>query len=281
MQQKIRADLLDRHINNCTIGFTRLIETGDDSGVESAGSGTLVTVGSLHGILTAAHVVERLLNYGKVGLSLVAKSPDHYQRLVMDMDRIGQPVVIKASNFGPLGPDLAFVPLVDNEVLGWLKAKSSFYSLSKRRDAVLSGERPPIPYSDNLVGTIHELTEEVPSGRPRVRLIKFRTIFCPVRPTAVRCFSKHDLIYLRPTTDHEPSFNLPLSFEGVSGGAFWKTYVTEKNGINEVTESRLMGVPFYQSIADNGKIEITCHWSYSIYKTLIDEVRSRWPKESS
>jgi hypothetical protein len=84
--------------------------------------------------------------------------------------------VIKVDEFGPLGPDLAFLQIPD-ETLGWLKAKNSFYNLSKRRDAVLSGERPSKSHVDCITGIIHELTEEVPSGRRRVRRIDFYNIW--------------------------------------------------------------------------------------------------------
>jgi hypothetical protein len=46
---------------------------------------TLVTVGSLHGILTAAHVTETLPKDGNVGLILCFEDREHYQRLIINM----------------------------------------------------------------------------------------------------------------------------------------------------------------------------------------------------
>jgi hypothetical protein len=136
----------------------------------------LVTVGSLHGVLTAAHVVEALPKDGSVGIILTAERPAQYQKQVVNMLHTESPVMIKAEKFGPLGPDLAFLRLPD-EALGWLKAKNSFYSLSKRRDAVLSGEEPEGSRVDCITGVIHELTEEVPSGRRGVWRVNFSTLF--------------------------------------------------------------------------------------------------------
>jgi hypothetical protein len=172
MLQKISTESLSKYAGNFTIGFARLAQGEKGEDAESTGSGTLVTVGSLHGVLTAAHVVEALPKHGNVGIILNVESPAQYQRQVIDMLHTEAPVVIKAENFGPLGPDLAFLRIPD-ETLGWLKAKNSFYNLIKRRDAVLSGERPSKSYADCITGIIHELTEEVPSARPRVRRINF------------------------------------------------------------------------------------------------------------
>jgi hypothetical protein len=279
LMQKICIESLSKYSSNFTIGFARVAEGDKGEDAESAGSGTLVVVGSLHGVLTAAHVVEALPQHGDVGIILNVESPAQYQRQVTNMDHTEPPVVIKADEFGPLGPDLAFLRIPD-ETLGWLKAKNSFYNLSKRRDAVLSGERPSKSYVDCITGIIHELTEEVPSGRPRVRWIDFYNIFGPVRPSAVRYLRTHDLLYVQLATEHEPTFKIPSSFEGTSGGAIWRFYVTEKEGKHDVIDRRLIAVPFHQSAAVDGKREITCHWSKSIYGSLIDEIQARWPNET-
>lgn len=79
---------------------------------------------------------------------------------------------------------------------------------------------------------------------------------------------------------HEPAFKLPNSFEGTSGGAVWRFYVTEKNGKPELVERRLIAVPFHQSFTADGKREIACDGSTSIYGSLVDLVTARWPNET-
>jgi hypothetical protein len=251
-QQKIKAEALDRYARYFTIGFARLLQTSSGESAESAGSGTLVTVDSLYGVLTAAHVLEALPKYGNVGIILNAENLGQYSKLVINMDHT-EPVIIKGEEFGPLGPDLAFLRLTDGEALGWLKAKNLFYSLSQRRDSVLSGHRPTKTYSDNITGTIHELTTEEPRERRNVRRITFRNIFCPVRPSAVRFLNTHDLLYVQLATEHEPAFKIPNSFEGTSGGSVWRFFVTEKDGNPEIVESRLIAVPFHQSLTEMGR----------------------------
>jgi hypothetical protein len=175
-----------------TIGFARLSTTDNVEDAISAGSGTLVTVGSLHGILTAAHVLDALPKLGKVGLILSADNPVQFGKQAITMEHTEAPVIIRGKAFGPNGPDLAFLKLTD-EALGWLKAKNSFYSLSKRRDDVLAGKHPTPSHTDTIVGVIHELTKPLPGQESGVRRVLFFTIFCGVRMSAVKYFKDHKL----------------------------------------------------------------------------------------
>jgi hypothetical protein len=275
----VSTKALSEYASLFTIGFARLIQKDNVEDAVSAGSGTLVTVGSVHGILTAAHVVEALPKAGQVGVILSIESPAHYQKLVVNMEHTEPPVLLKAEGFGPLGPDLAFLRVTD-ETRGWLKAKNSFYSLSKRQKSVLSNNEPSKSYTESITGIIHELTKEAPSERRNVRRINFHAIFCGVRLSAMRYLDTHDLLYFQLATEHEPTFKIPNSFEGASGGGIWRFYVTEKDGNPEVVERRLIGVPFHQSVTADGKREITCHGSKSIYGSMVDRVRARWPNET-
>lgn len=95
MQQKfcISTEALSQYASYHTIGFAHLTEKGNVEDAGSAGSGTLVTVGSLHGVLTAAHVVETLPEHGNVGIILNIENPAQYLKLVINMDRTEPPVV--------------------------------------------------------------------------------------------------------------------------------------------------------------------------------------------
>jgi hypothetical protein len=58
-----------------SIAFAKLNVVGGEEDATPAGSGALVTVGSLHGILTAAHVLEALPDHGEVGLIRFTSNP--------------------------------------------------------------------------------------------------------------------------------------------------------------------------------------------------------------
>jgi hypothetical protein len=112
-----------------------------------AGSGTLVTVGRLDGLLTAAHVLNALPKSGDVGVVLY--KGESLQKQVIKIQDTNR-VTICGKNFGPNGPDLGFLRLPE-ENIGWLKATSTFYNLSKRRDQVLIKQAPAPNYVDAVV----------------------------------------------------------------------------------------------------------------------------------
>src|SRR5260370_23235923 len=72
---------IGRHAANFTIGFGNLSVRDNVEYVESAGSGTLVTVGSLQGILTAAHVLDALPDDGAVAIILNSESSAHFRKV--------------------------------------------------------------------------------------------------------------------------------------------------------------------------------------------------------
>jgi len=281
LQQKFLLSAAEMNQQICfySISFARLTTTDNVEDAESAGSGTLVTVGSLHGILTAAHVVNALPKSGKVGLILCADNPAQFGKQGIIMEHTEAPVSIRAETFGPNGPDLAFLKLTD-EACGWLKAKNSFYSLIKRRDDVLEGKHPATSYTDSIIGTIHELTQPLPGDNPRVRRVQFSAIFCGVRMSAVKYLNDHRLNYFQMQTEHEPGFSIPKSFQGTSGGAVWRFYVAKQDDKVKVIDRRLIAVPFYEGVSSDGKPEIACHDAKDIYGKLVDEISTRWPEET-
>jgi hypothetical protein len=275
----IKTDGLSASVKHFMVGFAQISLRGTVEDATSAGSGTLVTIDGIHGVLTAAHVVAAFPKTGELGIILPADKPSEFRRHVVNMDHVEPPVVFRSEEWGRFGPDLAFFKLPD-DVVGWLQAKSSFYNLSMRRDAVLANGQPSRWSLDCINGIIHELTDAEPGDTPRTRRIIFTTIFCGMRPIAVRYFEAYDLLYEQLATEHEPDFLLPNSFEGTSGGAIWRFYISEKDGQQDVVDKRLVGVPFFQGYTSEGKREITCHGARSIYGKLIDLVRARWPRQA-
>jgi hypothetical protein len=270
MSQKkflLSTQQISKGIAHFTIGFARLTASKTAEDAESAGSGTLVTIGSLHGVLTAAHVLDALPKKGAVGIVTFVDRPSDFQKQIVMMENTEE-VVMRGKDFGQIGPDLGFLRLPE-ESLGWLKAKNSFYNLPKHRADVLAHKEPTASHVDSLTGIIHEFTKDAPTGRPSERRKEFTVIFCGARLAALRYPANYELYYYEPTND--PGFTLPKSFQGTSGGAVWRFYVAEKNGSVDVVDRRLIAVPFYESLSSNGKREITCHGPKGIYGPFIDD----------
>jgi len=104
-----------------------------------AGSGTFVNVGSIGGILTAAHVVHGFGSDKAIGL--VRFNYKRREKLAIEFDR-RDCVTIGAHPFGSTGPDLAFWRL-SPAVVRSLEATNVFLNLLKRRNAGISGIPSP------------------------------------------------------------------------------------------------------------------------------------------
>jgi hypothetical protein len=267
-------DELGKWVSDFTIGFGRLSAKGSVEDVVSGGRGTLVKVGSLHGILTAAHVVDALPKSGSVAIISHADDPSRFQKQLINMEYIVSSV-LRSEEYGKTGPDLAFMRLPP-ETIGWIAAKHSFFNLSKHRGDVPAKTKPTELYFDMITGNIHELTADVPNDGTVIRRIQFSVIWCGAWLSALRFKEGHELYYFELV--HEPGFALPTSFQGTSGGAIWRFY-TDRDAAS-IVERRLFAVPFYESTNLLGKKEITCHGPKDIYGLLVDKVIAQWPEES-
>jgi hypothetical protein len=268
-------DQISTETAHYAIGFATISAENNVENAVSAGSGTLVTVGSVRGILTAAHVIAALPTTGEVGLVTQADHPHQFARQVIIMDHT-EPIVWCGDNFGSLGPDLGFLRL-PSESIGWISAKKSFCNLAKQRGDVLAKKHPARSHYHAVAGIVHDMTTDVPSELPHVRRIQFTEVFCGAHHLGWRYLNDYELYYFEPKD--EPGFSVPKNFEGVSGGAVWRFYVVIKDNKPVVIDRRLLCVPFYQSPGPNGKLELTCHGPEGIYGSLIDKITERWPGE--
>jgi hypothetical protein len=124
----LSTEQIGKATSHFTIGFGRLrVENGVEH-IMSVGSGTLVTVGSVDGILTAAHVIEALPKKGKVGIITSVDESSRLEAFKIEMDH-AVPVVVGEQRSIELGPDLAFLRLPPESV-GWLTAKNSFITFA-------------------------------------------------------------------------------------------------------------------------------------------------------
>lgn len=272
----LSTEAISKDVSPFSMGFVRLRMEGREQHAECAGSGTFVSVGSVEGILTAAHVVDRLPTSGRVGICLPADRSEQFSRQTIEME-LTDSIVFGTAPFGPNGPDLAFLRPAPESV-GWLKAKASFFNLSKRRAEILAHQRPSEIESDVLVGLIHELTEELPRDSKTVKQTQFSILFGPSRLVSLKYIDPHALLYYQPSRDF--GFKLPQSFEGMSGGGVWRFYIAKKENEVEAIDRRLIGVAFHQLPLRDGKWEIVCHGQRSVYGALIDKIIERWPEDA-
>ncbi len=109
---------ISKDISYFTIGFATLSVQGHVEDAVCAGPGTLVTVGSLYGILTAAHVLGNLPTKGQVGLVTHADDPSRFQKQIIMMEHTDS-VIMRGKAFDQKGPDLGFLRLPQQSI-GWI-----------------------------------------------------------------------------------------------------------------------------------------------------------------
>jgi hypothetical protein len=260
-----------------TIGKPRHYSIGfvasDQPRAASLGSGTLVSFGALHGILTAAHVVDLLLNDAKeVGLAYFTTRPAEAQGIRFHPDRI-EHVKIGDEPYSERGPDLAFLKL-PSETVSALSANCSFLNLP--REARLSETAPPktAMQCDIVIGLVGRwdaddaskiLDKGIVSGLQNWG----STIELP----------PHDgLDRLEFTPFANSEFPLPDSYGGTSGGALWRIY---SEGKGSFSQARLLGIPFFQIYMAGSTPKIICHGPSSIYHYLMEKISEQWNSETA
>ena len=186
-------------------------------------------------------------------------------------------VKIEERPYGPLGPDLAFLKLRD-ETAEALGTHCSFLNLPK--EAQLSKAPPPndVKETDIVFGLVGKWDDDDPSG-----VLDKGVITALANLGTIDALPSHaGFDRLQFTPGNSPEIQLPRSYGGTSGGGLWRLY-TEKlaNGEDHRVQARLLGIPYYEIYLPDRSPNIICHGPNSIYKFLMNDVCSRWPKETA
>ncbi len=230
------------------VGFVR--PEMERPGYYLIGSGTLIKIDGMSGVLTAARVMDEIPTRGIAALTLF-KNLDIGQFVEIDMaltDRIILP-----------GADLAFVRL-PLPIVGTLAASKPFKDISA----------PPAPREDGIVlharfGVPGKWTpDEELSDRTRRR---FKLMGTMGKASDDRDVGACDLFTFAPILAEQ--FAALSSYGGVSGGGVWEVYI---NAEGEVLERRLVGVTFEEREVERSLV-IDCYGPLSIYDLLANEIR--------
>ena len=257
-----------------TIEFAKLEVHNRVEDAIGAGSGTLVSVGKVHGILMAAHVLTNLPDLGDVGIVEYRGRRSHYRKRTIEMANTTK--IVLRDDLRP-GRARSRLPAACPNTVGWFEAIGSFYNLLKHRSD--ASEPPPSPNSaDAIVGMIDERTKDLPAEDPTSAGGDSRRCSrtAPSRPSAN--VGGYDLFDFAPT-DY-PDFKLPGNYKGTSGGAVWRIYLKLNGEKPEIAGSRLWGVPYYQTKNEGGGYVLTCHGMGGVYGALLDAVIAKWPDET-
>lgn len=254
-----------KRIINYLIGIVRIIETERKEDAVLIGSGTLVDINGIFGILTAQHVIDALPSHGNLGFIV----SEQLHRPSIEAQALVHTRIAKGSN-PSIGPDLGFIKL-PNTIIGLLKARKSFYNLSKSRERILHA--PP----DNDLGLwcLSGIPDEktLTEGPSRgFETVKGFLEFCGFGGV-----SNYHILGEFDYFDFDVFYNertqSPISFGGVSGGGLWQVLIAQdEKGRVILKESILSGVAFYQSPLVDSKRVIKCHGRGSIYNQAYNRV---------
>jgi hypothetical protein len=242
-----------RSLGSSTVALFALFDNDGKESLESAGTGTLVTVGDSYYILTAAHVwEERLKSAVKVGITLT-DNRDH--KNLTEVYAI-VPAILKPddSKWNKWGPDLAMLRIPPARV-GGIKACQVFEYLNA----------PPKHLNVDCLecwvamGTPKELGSFT-QNHAEVQ-ISGRFL---ILPAALKYHHRGAYDYYDFQMD-TTSPGMPKSFGGFSGGGLWRVMVYFSRETGKVDwAQRLKGVTFYEFPIKNGYRVLRSHGPESI-----------------
>jgi len=229
------------------------------------GSGTLVAVGGIWGILTAHHV-SQFLQRGSEDDTIQIVLAGHPHRFDVPLAACSALVVgAHDETHSSDGPDLALVRLLDPSQIGTLRSKKSFYPLDDGAlQKVLDLPYQQMPWwiwgapAEQQIVQAHRET-----GEPIMHVMHF----CGRAMFAGECNREtFDYVSLKIDAGHDV---FPANYEGVSGGGAWLIPVTIDPDIGlatlEFEPPILAGVAFYQSDLDHESRLLSAHGPRSVH----------------
>jgi hypothetical protein len=244
-----------RDLGSFTVSLFALSSSEDGDHLQLAGTGTLLTAGGSHYILTAAHVWHEVLKSAdKVGITLEENIDHTFFMEVKAIVPSGPPV---PSAWGEWGPDMILLRL-PSEYLGSINARRVFYSQTVDGKDAVNGEHIEVWV---LLGTPHALGNFTQTHAD----IEIRGFFVKT-DAAVKIQGDFDYLDVEVDTSLP---DVPQDFGGVSGGGLWKVLIFCSCATGKVDWVRsLQGVAFYQFPVENERKIIRCHGPNSVITAI-------------
>ncbi len=258
-----------RKIDSYLVGFAL---PGSDS-TNLCGSGTLVRIDDIFGVMTAAHVIDAIWDSRSehVGLILSSMRPNQIHKLTLNKQLLRRCQVERpAAERHP--PDIGFVQLSENYV-ATIQAKKSSANLSDGSEFI-----PVCGLSNSgglwlLAGFAGEWTRQKLWQPELGNFVEFVGQIIDGRASPATSKLGQHYWELEITVNEE--FPGPTSFGGYSGGGVWRVELEMGGGETKVSdECRFAGVAFYESGLVDGVNTIRVNERIQILK-CIEDVRSR------
>lgn len=230
---------------------------------ELVGGGTFAKVNGIHGILTAAHVWERLWEKRREHPEVMVLVRTETHGYSVPIDYLTPHVRLERKS-DPWGPDIEFVEL-PVAVVERVAAAKSFAEISAR-----AVQHYAVAAADDGFGAVmgfaaeHAKTAQLPGNR----------LLLELRGGYISGIENHQVRdgfdYVETVADPHNAEGLPKSYGGVSGSGLWKMTLEKKPGAPIETATlgdafALAGVAFYEEERDNGCMIIRYHGPQTVY----------------
>lgn len=250
-----------------TVGILRQIQ--NDKGqrqLVSCGSGVLVEVGGIKGIITAAHAIRKLKTSPVGALFTITdekgKAPP-LEFLISELEEVHI-----GDDEHPDGPDVGFfrVPYKIGETL---ISRNLFYNFDVRLKYSASPDDTPLDM-EVLCGIVAEKSEL--KAITDTSRIDTHTMVLAYGTSSNFREGREGFDLFDFEIAHNDEVTRPKSYAGLSGSALWKF-----GGVDAAKDRLVFGIAFYQGAADaQGARVITCHGPKGIYNRLSDRIRDRF-----
>jgi len=236
---------------------------------EVLGSGTLVNVAGVNGILTANHVVKlSILEKRRTEFVLCYRRGIKHTHVVA-MDQFLHIVVgpYREQANEELGPDLSLLVITDSTLYEALAKSKSFYSLDEQYDAspFPSDKLTQMPWSISGCPDELRINSTTEGGET---LTKLSNIHVPAHLLSIDERGGFDYLSLQVDAGRNDA---PEKYGGVSGGGIWLV-----SGMHRESGAAwiplLQGVCFYATAAEHQKSILTGHGPKSLYRRVRDQI---------
>lgn len=261
-------DQADEKVIKYTVGLMAVSKINDND-FKHIGSGVLVECDTIFGIVTAAHVADRLRNTN-LGLVLV----ERIHKLIIQNEYLD--VVRYRTINDEDGPDIAFIKLPRKDV-GTIAAIKSFYSLSIGRQRfedtsitndlgfwIVTGFPEQFCITDDKPTAGYDMAK----GLGMLRLVMFN----PEWQSLDDGFDAYKF-----SVDSTGRGGAPTDFGGVSGGGLWQVLLRTNNEdqlvLNEILFS---GVAFYQGEIISQRRIILFNGKSTLFNKIYKSINSKW-----
>lgn len=237
------------------VGFLGFRDDRDGKRTVSLGSGTLVQMAGLKGVLTAAHVVTALQDEDRVGI--VTFGPGKFQTLSFNPNDPDGLSMASDEETGPDRIDIGFIQL-PQATERQLSVNQAFWDMDERVRLISIGEKFLDDPVHVAMGVIGEMAQHDRSNERYINAL--HTAMMHVGILDWRTVGEDLVVVFKP--DFAEGISAPTSYGGTSGGPLW---VISQAALHKPAgapwtrmDLHVAGVAFYEEPGPDGKMQILC-----------------------